>query len=59
MKQKQLLSISLVCLLIVVLFLGLDFFVNDSARLENTDVFVGVDAAYNNVEDIKRLVNEV
>jgi hypothetical protein len=59
MKYKQLLPVFLACLLIIVLFLTLDFFINESARLENLYVFVGVDAAYNDVDGIKRLVDEV
>jgi hypothetical protein len=38
---------------------GLDLFVNESAKLRDQDVFVGIDVAYDNVEDTKVLVDEV
>src|SRR4030042_5780008 len=58
MKHKQFLPVFFASLLIILLFLRLGFFVNESARLEDPDVFVGIDAAYGDMEGIKRLVDE-
>jgi len=55
MKYKAILAVFLVSLLFFLLFLRLDL-VRDSSRSE---FFFGVDAVSDNVEDIKRLVDEV
>src|SRR3990170_8978960 len=59
MKHKQFLPVFLVCLLIILFFLRFDFPAKETSRNDYRDVFVGVDAAYDDVEGIKRLVDEV
>jgi hypothetical protein len=59
LKARQFLPVFLASLLLILLFLRLGFFVKESPRLENLDVFVGVDAAYDDVEGVERLVDEV
>ena len=49
MKNKQFLPVFFASLLIILLFLRLGFFVNESARLEDPDVFVGIYAAYGGI----------
>jgi hypothetical protein len=59
MKHKRLLYAFFACILIFLLFVGLDIFVNESTKLRNQDVFVGIDVAYDNVEETEKLVDEV
>ncbi|MDH5266502.1 MAG: hypothetical protein OEW62_02350 [Candidatus Bathyarchaeota archaeon] len=49
----------IVSLLIVSLFLGYSFFVKDPSRSDPPDVFVGVDVAYDDLAEIKGLVDEI
>ncbi len=55
MKYKVILVVFLVSMLLFLLFLSINL-LKDSSR---PDFFFGVDAAYDGVEDIKRLVDEV
>ena len=59
MKNRKVLFVFLASLLIFLLFLRLYFLVKDPSRPAPLDVFVGVDVAYDDVEGIKRLVDEV
>ena len=59
MKHRKTLFVSIASLLIFLLFLRFYFLVKDSSMLDPLDVFVGVDVAYDNLADIKRLVDEV
>ena len=58
MKPKYLIVI-LVLLIIFAVSMYYGFLVNDQAEKEPSDVFVGVDVAYDNVEEIKLLVDEI
>jgi len=58
MKLRYLIVI-LVLLIIFAVIVHYGFLVNDQARKEPSDVFVGVDVAYDNVEEIKLLVDEI
>jgi len=58
MKQRNLIVL-LVSLLIVSLLLQYSFFVKNPSKGDPPDVFVGVDAAYDNLAEIKRLVDEI
>ena len=55
MKNREVLAVFLVSLLIFLLFWRFNLAKNP----QKLDIFVGVDAAYDGVEDIKRLVDEV
>lgn len=55
MKYKVILAVLLISIIVVVLFWRLEPVNNPS----KPDFFVGVDTAYDNVEDIKKLVDEV
>ena len=59
MKHRKVLFVFLASLLIFLLFLKLYFLVKDPSRPVPLDAFVGVDAAYDDVKGIKRLVDEV
>jgi len=59
MKQRDFLIVLIVSLLIVSLFLGYSFFVKDPSRGDPPDVFVGVDVAYDDLAEIKGLVDEI
>ena len=59
MKHRQFLPVFSAYLLIILLFLRFDFLVKESSRNDSLNVFVGVDAAYGDVEGVKRLVDEV
>ena len=55
MKYSVILAFLLISIIVVVLFWRLEA-VNNPLK---PDFFVGVDTAYDNVEDIKKLVDEV
>jgi len=59
MKIKWFLSVFLAFLLILLLFIGIHSQVENSSKRNLPDVLVGVDAVYDSVEDIERLVDEV
>ena len=59
MKRRCALFIFLVALLILLLFAGIHSYLNSGSDSGQVDVFVGVDAAYDNLESIKSLVGEV
>jgi hypothetical protein len=59
MKHRCALLVFLVALLILLLFAGINSYLNSYSDSGQVDVFVGVDAAYDNVESIKSLVDEV
>jgi len=59
MKRKLILYVSLSALLILLLFSGINAYLNNNPKSGQVDVFVGIDAAYDNVESIKSLVDEV
>jgi len=59
MKIKWFLSVFLAFLLILLLFIGIHSQVENSSKRNLSDVLVGVDAVYDSVEDIERLVDEV
>jgi hypothetical protein len=58
MKPKYLVAL-FVSLLIVPVFLYYGFLVNDLAKQESLDLFVGIDVAYENLTEIKTLIDEV
>ena len=51
--------VMLVSLLIMMLFLRIGFPANNIARKEPSDLFVGIDAAYENMEETKQTIDEV
>jgi len=55
MKYRAILAVFLVSMFFILLFLSINLLKNSS----RPDLFVGVDAVSDNVEDIKRLVDEV
>jgi hypothetical protein len=58
--MKRLYVYALAVLLVVLLLgLGAEFYIMDSSTASSTDVYVGVDGAYQGVENIEELVNEV
>jgi len=59
MKGKWILYIFLGALLILLLLSGIHSYLNSGFDSGQLDIFVGVDAAYDNVESIKSLVDEV
>jgi hypothetical protein len=59
MKHGYFLIVLLVSLLIVSLFVQHSFFVKASSKGVPLDVFVGVDVAYENLAEIKSLVDEI
>ena len=60
MKRKYLIFVVLLVLLLVVpVFLYYSLLADTSEKGEPSGVFVGVDVAYDNVEEIKRLVDEI
>ena len=59
MKIKWFFYVFLAILLILVLFLGINSYVDYSSKPNLPDVLVGVDVAYDGVEDIKNIVDEV
>jgi hypothetical protein len=60
MKGKWALTIFLSTLLIVLLFIGIHSYLGGNGGLaENVDVFVGVDAAYDNMTDLKNCIDQV
>src|SRR3990170_2547576 len=59
MKSKWFLYIFLFTLLILLLFAGIDYYLKTYSNTAQADVFVGVDVAYDGIEDIKSLVDEV
>jgi hypothetical protein len=58
MKPKYLVTL-LVSLLIVPVFLYYGFFVNDTAKKEPSGLFVGVDVAYENLTEIREIVDQI
>lgn len=59
MKIKWFLYIFLLSLLILLLFAGIYSYLETDSNSRQVDVFVGVDVAYDNVENIKSVVDEV
>jgi hypothetical protein len=59
MKIKWFLCVLLFALLILALFIGISSYLKTCSTLIHVDVFVGVDAAYDGVEDLKSLIDEV
>lgn len=59
MKRKAILTIFLGALLFLILILGVDSYLNRGSDPGQVDIFVGVDPAYDDVEAIKRLIDEV
>jgi len=59
MKHRDFFIVFIVSLLIVSLFLNYSFFVNDPSKSNTPSVFVGVDVAYDDLTEIKRLVDEI
>jgi hypothetical protein len=59
MKGKRVLYIFLVSLLILLLFSGICSYLNTYPDSKQADVFVGVDAAYDNIARVKSRVDEV
>lgn len=58
MKPKRL-GVLLVSLLIVQVFLNYASLINVHAEQESPDIFIGVDVAYENLTEIKKLIDEV
>jgi len=59
MKIRWLLYVFLVSLLVLLLFAGIYSHLTNNSNYRQVDVFVGVDAAYDNLESIKSRVDEV
>ena len=60
MKGKLGLTVFLIALLIVVLFVGIHvYLIGNGSSGEVVDIFVGVDAAYDSVTDLKSRIDEV
>jgi len=59
MKNKWFFGIFFFTLLIALLFAGINSYLKTYSNAGQIDVFVGVDVAYDGVEDIKMLVDEV
>jgi len=59
MKYRYVLFVLVAALLICLFLWNSDFLAEDSSKLVLPDIFVGVDVAYDDVEGIKRLVDEV
>jgi hypothetical protein len=59
MKHKQFLPLFFAYLLIILLFFRFDFFVKKSSRNDHLNIFVGVDAAYDDIEEIKKFVDQI
>ena len=59
MKGKWALTIFLSALLIVLLFVGIHVYLTGNGATGNVDVFVGIDAAYDNVTDLKNRIDQV
>ena len=59
MKGKWALTVFLIALLIVLLFAGVQIYLSGNSSSGKVDILVGIDAAYDNVTDIKLLVDEV
>ena len=59
MKFRWFLYISLAILLFSLFFLGIKPLVDNYPKSNSPDVFVGVDVAYDNVEEVKKVVDEV
>jgi len=59
MKTRWFLYVFLAILLILALFVEINTFIEQSSKPNPSDVLVGVDVAYDNVEDIKNIVSEV
>jgi hypothetical protein len=59
MKAKWFLYVFLAILLILAFFVGVNTFIEQSSKPTPSDVLVGVDVAYDSVEDIKNIVSEV
>jgi hypothetical protein len=60
MKHKWIVSLLLCTILIVVLFVGTYFSLSNRTKVSQTvDVYVGVDAAYDNMDDLKARIDQV
>jgi hypothetical protein len=59
MKRKYALLVFLVALLILLLFAGINSYLNSDSDSGQVDVFVGVDVAHDNVTSLKERVDEV
>jgi hypothetical protein len=60
MKHRAFLIVLLIIFLVIVsIFLRYGFFGQDQSRSDTLDVFVGVDVAYDDLAEIKRLVDEI
>jgi hypothetical protein len=57
--MKKLFLAAFFCLLLIVSLFAISIFLLDSHLIESPDVFVGIDVAYSDVEQIKTLVDEV
>jgi len=57
--MKKLYFVAIFCLLLVSSLLFIATFLFDSPKSESPDVFVGIDVAYSDVEEIKTLVDRV
>jgi uncharacterized protein (UPF0333 family) len=59
MKNKWFLGIFLLTLLVILLFAGIDSYLKTNSKTAPVDVFVGVDAAYDGVQDVKNRIDQV
>ncbi|MCL1978358.1 MAG: hypothetical protein FWG55_09725 [Candidatus Bathyarchaeota archaeon] len=59
MNRNWVVTIFLCVILIMVLFVGVHFFFGRSSVAYNVDVYVGVDAAYDNIADLKVRIDQV
>ena len=59
MKRRYALLVFLVALLILLLFAGIDSYLNSRSNSGQVDIFVGVDVAHDNVTSLKERVDEV
>jgi hypothetical protein len=59
MKSKWFLGIFLLTILVILLFAGIDSYLKTNSKTAPIDVFVGVDAAYDGVQDVKNRIDQV
>jgi hypothetical protein len=57
--MKQLFFVAIFCFLLVVLLSFISIFLVGSSKKESTDVFIGIDVAYSDIDEIKTLVDKV
>ena len=57
--MKEPFFVTIFCFLFVISLFFISIFLPDSSKKESPDVFIGIDVAYSDIEEIKTLVDEV